>query len=85
MYKKEAVVKDKTGLHARRVTIIAKAAGSFKSNITIEYNGRIIDAESIMGLLAAAIGENSKVTVCAEGEDENEAVCKISELVESVD
>ena len=40
MVSKEVVVKNGTGLHARPATLLVKKASGFKSDVSIEYNGK---------------------------------------------
>ena len=40
MVTKEVIVKNSTGLHARPATLLVKKASAFKSDISLEYNGK---------------------------------------------
>ena len=40
MVEKEVVVKNGSGLHARPATLLVKKASGFKSDVSIEYNGK---------------------------------------------
>lgn len=40
MISKEVLVKNSTGLHARPATLLVKKASSFKSDISLEFNGK---------------------------------------------
>ncbi|MDF2841511.1 MAG: sugar transporter subunit, partial [Clostridia bacterium] len=74
MIRSRVVVVNATGLHARPATLLVNLASSFKSDVKIEKNERIVNAKSIMGLLSLGITENEEITIIAEGEDELEAV-----------
>ncbi len=82
MVKRELVVKNKTGLHARPASEFVKKASTFKSSVFIEFNGKSINAKSIVGLLSAGIGHGSTLTLTVEGEDEVEALDALSTLIE---
>jgi phosphocarrier protein len=82
LIRSRVVVVNATGLHARPATLLVNLASSFKSDVKIEKNERIVNAKSIMGLLSLGITENEEITIIAEGEDELEAVNTLKALVE---
>lgn len=83
MLKREVMVTNKTGLHARPASEFVKKAATFKSSIFIEHNQKSINAKSIVGLLSAGIGFESKIIIAADGEDEVEAVEVLSTLIQN--
>lgn len=83
MVKKEISVQNKTGLHARPASEFVKKASLFTSNILIEFENRTINAKSIVGILSAGIGFGSKLTLTAEGEDEEEAIKVLAQMIEN--
>ena len=83
MVKKEVSVQNKTGLHARPASEFVKKASTFNSSIFIEFKDRSINAKSIVGILSAGIGDGSKLVLTAEGEDEEEALRVLADLVDN--
>lgn len=83
MIKKEVVVKEKNGIHARPAGILVKVAGQFKSSIYIVVNEKRVNAKSIMGVMSLGVRENQQISIEAHGEDENNAVNEIIKLIES--
>ncbi len=83
MVKKEISVKNKTGLHARPASEFVKKASSFKSSIFIEFKERSINAKSIVGILSAGIGYGSQLVLTAEGEDAEEAIRVLAQLIDN--
>ena len=83
MVKKEISVQNKTGLHARPASEFVKKASLFTSHIIIEFENRTINAKSIVGILSAGIGFGSKLTLTAEGEDEEEAIKVLAQMIEN--
>ncbi|WMJ83347.1 HPr family phosphocarrier protein [Oscillospiraceae bacterium LTW-04] len=69
------------GLHARPAAEMVKAAAKFKSKITLEGNGKKVDAKSIIMVLGMGLRQNDAITICAEGEDEEAAVQVLGDLV----
>ena len=85
MVSKEVVVKNGTGLHARPATLLVKKASSFKSDVTIEFNGKKANAKSLIGVLSLAVTKNSPVVIAANGDDEALAVEEIVKLIEQLE
>ena len=68
MKQKTVEVKLKQGLEAR------PAASKHASNIYLESEGRKVNAKSIMGMMSLALAPGEKVTVIADGTDEDDAI-----------
>jgi phosphocarrier protein len=83
MVKREIIIKNKTGLHARPAAVLVQNANEFMSDIFLEKDEDRVNAKSIMGVMMLAAGEGSKIKIIAEGGDEEEAVDRISKLLES--
>lgn len=77
------IVKNKSGLHARPSGMLAKTANSFQSNITLESNGKTINAKSIMSIMSSGLRENSEIKLIVNGPDEDKAFNSIVDLFES--
>ncbi|WP_027623490.1 HPr family phosphocarrier protein [Clostridium lundense] len=85
MVSKEVMVNSSTGLHARPATLLVKKASSFKSEISMEFNGKKANIKSLIGVLSLAVTRNSKVTVIASGDDEALAVEEVAKLIQSME
>lgn len=85
MIAKEVVVKNGSGLHARPATLLVKKASSFKSDVSIEYNGKKANVKSLIGVLSLAVTKDATIKVVASGDDEELAVEEIVKLVENLD
>lgn len=60
---------------------IVQTACAYKSVITFEVNDKRVNAKSIMGVMALASQNAPKIQICADGEDEEEAVKAIAGLL----
>ncbi len=67
-------IKDKVGIHARPAGLLAKEAKNYKSEITVEKDGKSVNAERLMQLMGMGIKCGDTVTVNVSGEDEEAAV-----------
>jgi phosphocarrier protein HPr len=85
MVSKEVVVKNGTGLHARPATLLVKKASSFKSDVSIEFNGKKANVKSLIGVLSLAVTKDSVINVIANGDDEALAVEEIVKLIENLE
>jgi phosphocarrier protein len=85
MISKEVSVKNSSGLHARPATLLVKKASSFKSDVSIEYNGKKANVKSLIGVLSLAVTKDAVIKVIASGDDEALAVEEIVKLVETLE
>lgn len=83
MVSKEVIVLNSTGIHARPAAIFVKEASGFKSDITVIKDGKSASAKSIIGILSLCINKDSKITITANGEDENQALDALINLINS--
>jgi phosphocarrier protein len=81
MTRKELLIVNKLGLHARAASHLVKTACDFKSRITVEKSGASVNAKSIMGLMLLAAAKGHTVTVTADGEDEAAALAAVEALI----
>lgn len=80
MKKKELLIENKLGLHARAAAQIVKSASAYVSRITLARDGLEVDGKSIMGIMMLAAAKGSMVTVQANGEDEELAADGMEKL-----
>lgn len=72
---------NRLGLHARASAKFVSLASEFKSEITLKRDGQFINGKSIMGIMMLAAAQGTKLDLCAEGQDENQAVDALMNLV----
>jgi phosphocarrier protein len=85
MVSKEVMVKNPTGLHARPATLLVKKASSFKSDVSVEYNGKKANVKSLIGVLSLGVTKGAKIIVFANGEDEETAAEEVAKLIETLE
>ncbi len=78
---KKIEIINKLGLHARAAAQFVQLASSFSSHIEIEKDNRRVNGKSIMGVMMLAAGKGSVITLYADGEDEEESIQKLEELI----
>lgn len=83
MLSKEATILNKAGLHARPAQLWVKTANDFKSQIKIKKeDGTETNGKSILGLMTLMLSEGTKITLEANGSDEEEAIEALTQLIE---
>lgn len=83
MVEQKTKIVNKEGFHMRPANLFIKEIAPFKSDISFIYNGAVVNAKSIMNIMAACIKYGSEITVRCSGEDEQEALSKAIALIES--
>jgi phosphocarrier protein HPr len=81
MPQREADIINKLGLHARAAAKLTQLAGRFKSDIWLSRNGQRVNAKSIMGVMMLAASKGSSIRIETSGEDENEALQALLDLI----
>jgi phosphocarrier protein len=81
MQDKTVIIVNKLGLHARAAAKFVTLASSFASDIKLARNGQQVNGKSIMGVMMLAASRGSEITLSASGEDEQEAVERLTELI----
>ncbi len=80
---KEFTIENKLGLHARPSAQLVKSASKFSSQVTVEKEGEVADGKSIIGIMMLAAGCGSQLKISIEGDDAQEAMDTIEELIAS--
>ena len=83
MVKQEVTITNNIGLHARPATFFIQKANTFKSSIWIEKDERKVNAKSLLGVLSLGIAQGMKITIVADGSDDDAAVNGLIALIES--
>ena len=62
-------------------TMIVQLASRFNSLIMITMDNKRVNAKSMIGMMSLGLIDDDEVVVTAEGDDENEAVACMAELL----
>lgn len=81
MVRKEIIIVNKLGLHARAASKFVILASGFKSDIRLARAKREVNGKSIMGVMMLAAGRGTSVTLTAEGDDEQAAAQALENLI----
>lgn len=83
MTEKQFVITDQAGIHARPASALVGSLSKFKSDITMEFNGKKVNLKSILGVMSLGVSSGSTVTIAADGEDEEQAISQITEVMKN--
>jgi phosphocarrier protein HPr len=81
MIQQAITISNKLGLHARASVKLTQTAGRFQSEVWLSKAGRRVNAKSIMGVMMLAAGLGQEVVLEADGEDEQDAIAALVELI----
>jgi phosphocarrier protein HPr len=81
MIERETEIVNRLGLHARAAAKLVHTAGGFQSRVTVEKDGEEVDAKSILGILLLAASQGTPVMIRCDGEDEENAMRAVTELI----
>ena len=80
MVSQEALVVNALGLHARAAARFVKLASTFRSQLRVTRGSRTTDGKSILGLLLLSAARGARLTIVADGPDEQDAVAALCAL-----
>ena len=83
MVSQKLIVKNESGLHARPAGILAQAAMKCSSNVFILVGERKVQGKRILNLMAAGIKCGTEIELQCEGENEEQELKTLVELIES--
>ena len=76
-------VKDELGSHARPAGMLVKEVKNFQSKVTLEKDGKSVDASRLMAVMGMGVKKDQTVTVTVEGDDEDAACDAIKAFFET--
>lgn len=77
------IIQDALGIHARPAGLLVKEVKKFESKITIEGNGKKVEAGKLLAIMGMGIKQQTEVVVTAEGTDEDTAIAAMEEFFKS--
>ena len=81
MVEKTIQMQNAMGLHARPAAHFVRLASKFSCNIDLIKDNMTVNGKSILGVMYLAAERGSSVTIRAKGDDDQEAVLQLTELL----
>lgn len=82
MVSKKVVIKNTTGLHLRPAGLFCKTATQFSSSVKFKVGNTTSNAKSVLSVLGACVKRGDEIELICEGDDEEEALNKMVQIVE---
>ena len=80
MVSKHILIINRLGLHARAAAQLVRLANEYPCKISLNKDGQLKDAKSVMEVLMLGATEGNTLKVTATGEGEEDALKAISDL-----
>jgi len=81
MIKRQLIIKNRYGLHARPAAQFVQIASQYNAEIRIRKEEIEVNGKSIMGILMLAVEPDNEVELIVSGKDEKAAVEALSEFL----
>jgi phosphocarrier protein HPr len=81
MLKKDFLIINKLGLHARASALFVKTSSRFTAEVRLSKEGVEVNGKSIMGIMMLAASKGTTVSLSVDGADEAEALQAIGDLI----
>ncbi len=82
MITREVEIRNRLGLHARAAARFVHTAGRFRARVSVTRDGRTMDGKSILGILLLAASRGARLTLSADGGDEEACLLALVDLIE---
>ena len=70
-------VKDELGIHARPAGMLVKEVKNFQSKVTLEKDGKSVDASRLMAVMGMGVKKDQTVTVTVHGDQFAQRIARI--------
>lgn len=74
-------IKDELGIHARPAGLLVKLAAGFPCDVTIEKDGKEVDAKRIFGLMGLGVKNAQTIILRTNGKQEEKAIAELSQFL----
>ena len=73
----KVTVRNPSGLHLRPAGLLCGEAIKYKSSVSFQYDG------GVLSVLGACVKSGDEITLICDGEDEQEAIDSLADLIKS--
>lgn len=84
MIKKDYVIINESGVHARPATTLVTMSSKFKCEVKLQSNNHIVDLKSIIGVMSLGVYKDEKISIICDGVDEKEASTSLNDLIKEL-
>ena len=76
-------LRNESGLHARPAAVFSKRAATFDCDVKVSKGETEANAKSVLRVLTLDCHQGDQITISTDGDDEDDALKALVELVES--
>ncbi len=76
-------IRNRLGIHARPASLFVKIASRYDAEVMVQKGDSKVSGKSIMGLMTLAVPCGTRLRVTAEGDDAEEVLNELIELIEN--
>lgn len=76
-------LRNASGLHARPAKIFARAAAALAADVSVEKDGRRVNAKSVLSLLTLDCHQGDEILIATDGDAADAALTELVALVEA--
>ena len=80
--RKEYIIIDEAGLHARPASLLVQEAGKFPNEIFIEFKEKRLTLKSIMAVMSLGVPQNSTIAIDVEGDNPTAVFNALEKILE---
>jgi phosphocarrier protein len=81
MVEQTVTIQNRLGLHARACSVFVKEAAKFASHVSVARDEIEVNGKSILGVMMLAAEMGARITIKADGKDEQEALQALVKVV----
>jgi phosphocarrier protein len=81
MVEQTVTIQNRLGLHARACSVFVKEAAKFASHVYVARDEIEVNGKSILGVMMLAAEMGARITIKADGKDEQEALQALVKVV----
>ncbi|MGE5789327.1 MAG: HPr family phosphocarrier protein [Syntrophaceae bacterium] len=81
MIERDAIIRNKYGLHARPSAAFVQVASQFKSDISVLHEDKLANGKSIISIMILAAECGARIRLRIDGDDEEEAMEALLNLI----
>lgn len=83
MVKEKVLVSNKTGLHLKPAGVLCNEAIKYQASVMFKIRGLMVNAKSVLNVLAACVKAGEEIEFFCEGSDEAEALTGVIAVVKN--
>lgn len=81
MVKKNFIIVDEVGIHARPASLLTESVKNFDGKANIYFNERKGNLKSIMSIMSLGIKKDSEISIKVDGKEEKTFLAKIEKIL----